>query len=749
MNKTIKGITLSLVLFTAVTNGIELENPVLIDLVEQDLNVENHPTKDYSPDWLKGSINLSGYPLRLAQKIIWHKVLLHNAYDYARNTANYLLTNFIAPNYIYNNYSVGNHTVGNHTQGYYAGNGHTGNAYFGEFTKAGDVYSGGLKKSEEYKSDSFDVRIDFVRSTLPDSGIERDDPKLFVEQELEELNSKIPAMETRPAFETTTSTYSNFEAYMSLFSKNKSGVEYIHELFVKGELTPTQLVEQVYDWYDSTLADHMKDVLIEKRKDLALKSAAESDKRWKQCRTDVVFSNLSAGNISGQEPLNPAKEAKQSGQVEACKAAGIVKSLDGIPMAVKSEVAVEGYRTAYGLDPEKITDHDFPEVEDGQESEVVHMLRNAGVIILGKSNQHIFGLGATGENPHYPKQANIFSPNHVPGGSSSGSALMVALNLSPLVIGTDGGGSVSIPAAINGLPGLKPTVSKLSTKNYDDAAPGLVSIGLIGKSAKDLAIGYKESSGKLPTVSVSAALKNIKIGIDPSWFEHADKQVAGKTLQCVDRLANRLEKYRSNDENPLVKMQFMPEGFRKQLWATHIILFGKGESNGKGIFVDKGVPQETMMALTMGQALSDKQVTNAKENQRMLQNHFNNNLFSKVDILAMPTTLTSAPEKANNWLPQTEETGELNLSKAYLLAFHTAPANLTGGPRITIQCGFDDDNLPIGLQLMGANNSEFLLMLLGNIVEEEMAIDLKNAPALQSRPALFEPTATTQFGSAQ
>ncbi|MDP0588082.1 MAG: amidase [Candidatus Endonucleobacter bathymodioli] len=731
MNKISKYIYISLFLFTSTTNGIELKNPVLVDLVEQDLNIEKHTTKNFSPDWLKGSINLSGYPLYMVQKMIWNKVLAHHVYDYIRNSANYLASHVFTPNHADNSYLENNHKVGNQTSSNNPENAHTSNNYSAESPSAA-----------RYTSDPVEVRVDFVRSTLPDSGIEVDDPKLFVEQELKALNRKIPAMEARPAFETEILKKSNFEAYMSLFSKNMSGVEYIHELFAKGELTPTHLVEQIYDWYDSTLADHMQDVLIEKRKDLALKSAAESDKRWAQCRAHPDFSKLSAGSTREYEPLIPAKETKQSGLVEACKAAGIVKLLDGIPMAVKSEVSVEGYITSYGLDPEKITDHHFSEVANDQESEVVRMLRNTGVVILGKSNQHIFGLGATGENPHYPKQSNIFSPDHVPGGSSSGSALMVALNLSPLVIGTDGGGSVSIPASVNGLPGLKPTVNKLSSKNYDDAAPGLVSIGLIGKSTKDLAIGYQASSGKFPTAAVSAALKDVKIGIDPSWFEHADVQVAEKTLQCVDRLSTRLQEYRSNNQNPLVKMQFMPEGFRKQLWATHIILFGKGEANGKGIFIDKGVPVETMMALTMGTALSDNQVGKAKENQRILQNHFNNNLFSKVDIIAMPTTLTSAPKKAHNWLPQLEETGELNLSKAYLLAFHTALANLTGGPRITVQCGFDDDNLPIGLQLMGANNSEYLLMLLGNIHEEEMAADLKNAPALQSRPALFKPTTT-------
>ena len=105
----------------------------------------------------------------------------------------------------------------------------------------------------------------------------------------------------------------------------------------------------------------------------------------------------------------------------------------------------------------------------------------------------------------------------------------------------------------------------------------------------------------------------------------------------------------------------------------------------------------------------------------------------------MPTTLTSAPAKVNNWLPQYVGRGELNLSKAYLLAFNTAVANLTKNPRITIPCGFDSDNLPIGLQLMGADHSEYLLMALGHLLEQEMAEELNNASAMQGHHATFEP----------
>ncbi|AMO57413.1 hypothetical protein GZ77_15475 [Endozoicomonas montiporae] len=413
---------------------------------------------------------------------------------------------------------------------------------------------------------------------------------------------------------------------------------------------------------------------------------------------------------------------------------------------MKSEISVTGYYTTAGLDHKKVSEQPlFVRTIEETESEVIRRLKAKGAIVLGLTNQHIFGLGATGENPHFPNVTNLFSPSHVPGGSSSGSALMVGLGLSPLTVGTDGGGSVSIPASVNGLPGLKPTYNKLSTVNYDNAAPGLVAIGLIGQRFKDIALGYQVSSGRYLTQAVDKALNDLKIGIDPDWLEHADKEVSEKTMECLDRLGTRLKKRQSRNDSIFVRMQFMPENtgeknWRKQLWATHMILFGHGEAKGKFKFVGKGIPYETEMALLMGKALSEDQVNRARQNQKLLTEHFENNIFSRVDVIVMPTTLTTAPKKVSTWFTNTS--GELNLSNAYLLAFNTSLANLTGGPRVTIPCGFDHENLPFGLQVIGSDHSEYLLLALGGELEQEMGAELKEKADINTFVKRFKPGET-------
>ncbi|WP_257288531.1 amidase, partial [Endozoicomonas sp. SESOKO2] len=350
---------------------------------------------------------------------------------------------------------------------------------------------------------SRDQQIEFMKSQLPASGMNPEDPVLFSEAELSALNAGIPDMPEPPPFEETSS-----EEAPSLDSDSRGspaisiselfdragGIDDIQQLFAEQKLTPSRLVENIYDWYDKKLPDSLKDVLIERNKDLAMQMAKASDERWLKCISEY------------------------RGVIEACKKQRIIRQLEGIPIAVKSEINVASYHPTAGIDRKKMPYHSpFYTVNKETESEVVRLLKSEGVIILGITNQHIFGLGATGENPHFPRIANRFSPFHIPGGSSSGSALMVALGLSPLTVGTDGGGSISIPASLNGLPGLKPTTDKISTKNYENAAPGLTAIGLIGSRFKDIALGYQVSSGRLPTIQVAETLKTLKIGLDPEW----------------------------------------------------------------------------------------------------------------------------------------------------------------------------------------------------------------------------------------
>ncbi|KEI71701.1 amidase [Endozoicomonas elysicola] len=545
-----------------------------------------------------------------------------------------------------------------------------------------------------------------VNSLLPESGITPKNPILFDEQALHDLNPDITEQISPRIYETE---YQNQGAELATFNRintGESGIGYFYYHYANNHLQPEDVVNNFYRWLDHHAPWHVKDIVIKRNQTLAVNQAKSSAERWEHCRE------------------------LYSGDIEKCRLAGIIKALDGIPVVVKDEISVPGYTTSYGLDPLRVDRH-FPSHTRESQSEVVKRMTDEGAIVLGKSNQHIFGLGAFGLNPHYPRMGNIYNSAYIPGGSSSGSAMFVGIG-GPLAIGTDGGGSVSIPAANTGIPGLKPTEGKITAKNYDDAAPGLVAIGLLGQSFFDLAEGYRVTSQKVPTSHVLEALSNLRIGVDPGWFQHASRDVATVTLTCLETLINNLQQ-REGLSPQLLAMHYLPEDYEKPLWDTHTVLFGRGEAEGKAGFIDKGIPAETELALIMGLSLDRSTIENAKENKKRLTHHFQNNIFSKVDVIVMPTLLTTAPKAERPWF-QVFDNGELNLAKTYLMTAHTGLANLTGGPRVTVQCGFDENYLPIGLQLMGNNNSEYLLMLLGATVEKSILARDQDHPAWKLRP---------------
>ncbi len=565
-----------------------------------------------------------------------------------------------------------------------------------------------LLSSPSYDAQQFRrKREQIVRGLLPESGITPESPTLFGEQELKDLNPGIPKRNSQRIYETSIEPPGSGSAiFQRLNSAGVSRISYFHNLYATDRIQPDVLVKDFYWWLDHDTPWHVRDMIIKRNEALAINQALSSLSRWKRCRE------------------------LYSGDVQKCRHAGIIKALDGIPIVVKDEVSVPGYTTSYGLDPCRVSMR-FPVHSEESQSEVVKGMTDEGAIVLGKSNQHIFGLGAFGLNPHYPRMGNIFNSAYIPGGSSSGSAMYVAVG-GPLAIGTDGGGSVSIPAANNGVPGLKPTEGKITTRNYDDAAPGLVAIGLLGQTFSDLAEGYRVTSQKWPTNDVFEALTDLRIGIDPGWFQHASSDVAQTTLTCLQTLISNIE---SNDSiaPELMAMDFLPDSHEKALWDTHAVLFGRGEAEGKADFIDKGIPAEIELALIMGLSLNMSTIERAQENKRRLTHHVQNNIFSKVDVIAMPTVLTTAPKAERPWI-QIFDNGELNLAKTYLMTAHTGLANLTGSPRVNIQCGFDKDNLPIGLQLMGDNHSEYLLMMLGAMVEQSISKRDQEHNAWKFRP---------------
>lgn len=536
------------------------------------------------------------------------------------------------------------------------------------------------------------------RLALYGYAITPESPELFDPEELHSLNKTVTLTQNSasPNYETDRPDSALIEHYLRTLTPSSS-----FNPLTPDDITPDTLkkkVDEITAWLKSEQAQPVRDMLIKKNNDAI------------------------------EEQLNKFSERYRDENKPA-----LPLLLDGVPVVIKDEINVAGYSTTFGLLPQNFISPSTGNSPTNQaattDSDVVSHLRESGAIILGKSNQHIFGLGATGLNPQYPQLANPFNSRYVPGGSSSGSAVAVQTGIVPLAIGTDGGGSVSIPAAISGVQALKPTLNKISTANYDSAEKNLVAIGLLGKDFATIARGYMATARKYPTEEISQQQKTLTIGIDSRWFQHASQEVAETTLSCVQTLMDSLKTRLIAEQVTLLAMTYLPENHEKQLWNTHMVLFAKGEATSQARYINTpNIPAETNMALGMGAALTEANENNANSNRRILKEHFNKNIFSRADIIVMPTTLTTAPK-----IGAYRQNGELDLSKAYLLSSHTSLANLTGSPRVSILCGFDKDNLPIGLQLMGPDNSELLLIQVAATLEQALKNEIENSEAWQQR----------------
>src|SRR6185436_14129124 len=160
-----------------------------------------------------------------------------------------------------------------------------------------------------------------------------------------------------------------------------------------------------------------------------------------------------------------------------------IGELDGVPIAVNEEMDVQGFPTRLGTGF-------MPETPAARDSVFVERLRSAGAIVIGQTPMTEYGLSPLGANPHRPMPRNAHDSSRLAGGSSTGSAVGVALGVVPLALGTDGGGSVRTPASFNGIFGLKPTYGRIPCTGH--GMPGgtsVVHFGVLGATSYELALG--------------------------------------------------------------------------------------------------------------------------------------------------------------------------------------------------------------------------------------------------------------------
>ncbi|HHV95741.1 MAG TPA: Asp-tRNA(Asn)/Glu-tRNA(Gln) amidotransferase subunit GatA [Clostridiaceae bacterium] len=416
--------------------------------------------------------------------------------------------------------------------------------------------------------------------------------------------------------------------------------------------------------------------------------------------------------------------------------------LAGIPMAVKDNICTEGIPTTCAS---KMLSNFKPPYN----ATVIRKLYDNGAILLGKLNMDEFAMGSSTETSYFKKTRNPWNVERVPGGSSGGSAAAVASGEAIYSLASDTGGSLRQPASFCGVVGLKPTYGSVSRYGLIACASSFDQIGPITKDVTDCALVLNAITGRDEKDSTSANIehpdytkflindvKGLKIGIASEFIgDLLDKEVQKAFIDAVDvlkklgaeceeislpSLKNALPVYCilafAEASSNLGRYDGVKYGYRAKEYKDLEDMYRRTRSEGFGPEVKRRILLGTY-ALSAEQY--DKYYKKALQVRRMICDEFND-AFKKYDIILYPTT----PDTAFKFGTMTKE--PMQMYKHDIL---TMPANIAGLPAITVPCGFDSNNLPVGLQMLSKPFGEGKLLQAAYTFEQ-------NTEFRNSRPCL-------------
>ncbi len=411
--------------------------------------------------------------------------------------------------------------------------------------------------------------------------------------------------------------------------------------------------------------------------------------------------------VTEEAALVAAREADQH------YANGTAGLLTGVPMAQKDIFCTTGVKTS-------CASHMLDNFIAPYDATVVTRFKQAGMVMLGKTNMDEFAMGSSNENSYYGSVKNPWDLTRVPGGSSGGSAAAVAARLTPMATGTDTGGSIRQPAALCNLTGIKPTYGRVSRYGMIAFASSLDQGGPLNRTAEDAALmlnvmaGFDEkdsTSVDRPVPDYSATLNNslagLKIGLPKEYFvKELDPQVAA----AIDAAVKEYEKLGATIHSislpnvhlsipayyviapaecssNLARYDGVRFGYRCENPKDLEDLYKRSRGEGFGAEVKRRI---MIGAYVLSAGYYDAYYLKAQQIRSLIKNDFLE-AFKQVDVILGPTTLSPAfklGEKADDPVSM------------YLNDIFTIAANLAGIPGMSIPAGFVD-NLPIGMQLMG------------------------------------------------
>ncbi|MCS7117120.1 MAG: aspartyl/glutamyl-tRNA amidotransferase subunit A [Nitrososphaerales archaeon] len=396
-------------------------------------------------------------------------------------------------------------------------------------------------------------------------------------------------------------------------------------------------------------------------------------------------------------------------------------SLCGVPIAIKDILDMKNIPTTCGS---KVFVNEIASFD----STVVERLKGADAIILGKLNMHEIAYGLTNENPHYGATRNPWDVERISGGSSGGSAVAVAGDLCAASLGTDTGGSIRIPAALCGVVGLKPTYGRVSRFGCRALSWSLDHIGTLTKSVKDVALILQVIAGydsKDPVTVHSTTdyedafiedIKGMKVGIPKDFFfEDIDEEIEyaiDKAVELMKELGASVEEVevpyaKYSRSIALIIMACEATSYYEKILLTHANEFG----------------QDIIARLMLGRLFHAIDYLDAQRIRSFLIDKLERSM-KDVDVLITPTTPITAPKIGESTI---KIRGKVTDVRTQLARF-TSIWNLAGFPALSIPCGFTNNNLPIGMQLIGKPFDEKSILRLAYVYEQNTTWHRRRPP---------------------
>lgn len=378
--------------------------------------------------------------------------------------------------------------------------------------------------------------------------------------------------------------------------------------------------------------------------------------------------------------------------------------LHGVPVAVKDLYATKGVRTTFACAAfaNWVPDHD---------AAVIERLVAAGAIIIGKLNLHEAASGSSSLISHFGPVRNPWNTAHVAGGSSGGSGAAVAAGLAYGALGSDTAMSIRHPAAYCGIVGLKPTYGRVSKRGALALSWSLDHVGLMTRTVRDAALMLQAMAAYDPgdpasrdqpvpdyMTSLEASIRGLRVGIPRvHFFERCE----GETLAAVDKAIGVLQELGA--ETASCELPYAEDA---SLVGRTILMAEAAAYHAQRLQDEPHLLGTDLRGmLGMGSMFSAVQYVQAQRTRNVIARAFAEAMRS-YDVLVMPTTPLSACQAS-------EDRANLTVPRMR----NTMPFNLTGLPAVSVPCGFTEERLPIGLQIVGHAFDEATVLRCANAYE--------------------------------